>query len=337
MAVAALTAFSEHIGRLRAATQQWRPWGSAVTAVIIVAAGGLAFDSVTPQIISVGIFYVGVVLIGFWFPKPKAALALALLATPLIVVGYWIAVPDDTTAWQAWLNRVLTVGTVWMTAMFVWHIRVLEQRLQQQIEITERLSSEMSHRIGNHLQLVGSFLRLHAASSHSEESRRALELAGSRVMVIGNIQRMLSHSAPSHMVDTKAFLTALVCEVRSALPDPDRIDIGLRADSAELTSTTAIAIGALLVELINNALKHAFRDSMTGMIAVDFTVSEDQYIVECNDDGVGVIEKQATQGFGTQSVSALARLMGGSITCLPARPSNARPGTTWRLVIPRKS
>jgi two-component sensor histidine kinase len=336
MAVSALT-FSQHIGRLRAATQQWRPWARAVIAVALVAAGGLAFDTVTPQIISVGIFYVGIVLIGFWFPKPKAALALALFATPLIVVGYWIAVPDNTPAWEAWLDRALTVGTVWMTAIFVWHIRVLEQRLQHQVEITERLSSEMSHRIGNHLQLVGSFLRLHARSSHSEEARRALELAGSRVMVIGNIQRMLSHSTSSHMIETKAFLTALVCEVRSALPDPDRIGIAIRADSAELTSTTAIAVGAVLVELINNALKHAFRDSMTGMITVSFTVSEDQYIVECNDDGIGIGEKQNTDGFGTQSVSSLARLMGGSIACRPTRPSNTRPGTTWQLVIPRKS
>jgi len=336
MAAGALTAFSEHLGRLRAATQQWRPWACAVAAVALVAAGGLAFDTVTPQIISVGIFYVGVVLIGFWFPQPKAALALALLATPLIVVGYWIALPDNSTAWEAWLNRALTVGTVWMTAMFVWHIRVLEQRLHQQVEITERLSSEMSHRIGNHLQLVGSFLRLHAASSHSEESRRALELAGSRVMVIGNIQRMLSHSTSSHMIETKAFLTALVCEVRSALPDPDRIGIDVRADSTELTSTTAIAVGALLVELINNALKHAFRDSMMGMITVSFTVSETQYLVECEDDGVGIAEKRASDGFGMQSVSALARLIGGSITCQPARRSNSRPGTKWRLAIPAR-
>jgi hypothetical protein len=41
----------------------------------------------TPQVISVTLFYVSLVLVGFWFPKPKAALALALLATPLIIIG----------------------------------------------------------------------------------------------------------------------------------------------------------------------------------------------------------------------------------------------------------
>jgi two-component sensor histidine kinase len=336
MGVGALPAFKERFDHLRALSRHWAHCGGPVTAVALAVAGGLAFEAVTPQIISVGIFYVGAVLIGFWFPKPKAALALALLVTSLIVAGYWIAIPDNTTAWQAWLNRALAIGTVWMTAIFVWHIRVLEQRLQQQVEITERLSSEMSHRIGNHLQFVGSFLRLHAASSRSDESRRALELAGSRVMVIGNIQRMLSHSTPSHMVDARAFITALVGEVRSALPDPDRVGIVVRADSAELTSTTAIAIGTLLVELINNALKHAFRDSMTGMITVGFTVSETQYLLECEDDGVGIGEKQPSEGFGMQSVSALARLIGGSITCQPARRSSSPPGTIWRLAIPAR-
>jgi hypothetical protein len=189
--------FGGRIGRSRAVIQHWRSWGGAVAAVALVGAGALMFEAVTPQVISIGIFYVGMVLIGFWFPEPKAALALALLATPLIIVGYWITIPDNTPAGEAWLNRALAIGTVWMTAVFVWHIRVLEQKLQLQVDIANSLSCEMNHRIGNHLQLVASFLRLQAAKSSSEESRHALELAGSRLVVIGNIQRMLSPLAPS--------------------------------------------------------------------------------------------------------------------------------------------
>ena len=108
----------------------------------------MIFDAVTPRIISVGMFYGGVVLIGFWFPNPKTALVLALLATSLIIVGYWITIPDNTTAWQAWLNRALAVGTVWMTAVFVWHIRVLEQKLQSQMDIANTLSREIKSSCG---------------------------------------------------------------------------------------------------------------------------------------------------------------------------------------------
>jgi two-component sensor histidine kinase len=326
--------FSEHINRLRLVAQRWPSWGGPAIAVVSVGAGALMFDALTPQIISVGIFYVGLVLIGFWFPNPKAALALALLATLLVIAGYWITIPDNTPAWQAWMNRALAIGTVWVTAVFVWHIRVLEEKLQLQIDIANTLSCEMNHRVGNHLQLVSSFLMLQARNSCNDELRRALELAGSRVMAIGNIQRLLSHSTPSRMIDSRAFIMAIIGEVRSALPDSNKVDITAHADSAALTSTRAIALGALLLELINNAMKHAFPDGMKGMLAVSFSVSNDKYIAEFKDDGVGIDHGHAPDGFGAKNVADLARLMGGSITCQSACQSNTRPGTMWRLVIP---
>ena len=152
-------------------------------------------------------------------------------------------------------------------------------------------------------------------------------------MVIGHIQRMLSHSAPSHMIDSNTFITALIRDVRSALPVSDKVAISVRADSAELTSTRATALGALLLELINNALKHAFPEGMEGTITVGFTVSSNKYVVEFEDDGVGIKQEQ-TGGFGTQNLFELVRLMGGSMTCQPASKSITRPGTRWRLVMP---
>src|SRR5262249_59870066 len=162
--------------------------------------------ALTPEIISVGLFYVALVLVGFWFHHPKASLVLALFATPLIILGRWVTMPDNTPEWQAWLNRELAIGTVWLSAVFVWHIRVLEQKLKAQIEIADNLSREMEHRVGNELQLVASFLRLEATASSDDQSRDALRLAGSRVMVIGNIQRRLSRAGASHAVDGEDFL-----------------------------------------------------------------------------------------------------------------------------------
>ncbi len=153
-------------------------------------------------------------------------------------------------------------------------------------------------------------------------------------MAIGNIQRMLSHSTPSHVINSKEFMTAIIAELRSALPDPEKVDITVHADAAQLTSTRAVALGALLLEVINNSVKHAFPDGMQGMLTVSFITSNNKYIVEFKDDGVGINREQSPHGFGTQNVADLARLMGGSIICQAARQSNTRPGTMWRLVIP---
>jgi two-component sensor histidine kinase len=232
------------------------------------------------------------------------------------------------------MNRALAVGTVWMTAIFVWHIRVLEQKLKRQVEVTDSLSREMNHRVGNLLQLVAAFLRLQATHSSNEEARQALELAGSRVGTIGNIQRMLSHSAPSNTIDSKAFIATIVKEVRLAVPNPEKVSITVHVDSAELSPTKAIALGALLLEIVNNALKHAFPNGMNGMLNVSFTSSNNRHVLEFEDDGIGIDSTQTSGGFGTQNVKNLARLIGGSITCQPARESETRPGVRWRLEIP---
>jgi two-component sensor histidine kinase len=306
---------------------------AAVGAAGLIAAAALVFDAVTPQMLDVGLFYVAIVLTGFWFPKPKAALVLALFATFLIIIGYWVTIPDDAPVWAAWANRALAIGTVWLTAVFVWYIRILQQKLQVQIDIANGLSREMAHRVGNSLQLVASFLRLQAVGASNESSRHVLEIAGSRIMVIGQIERLLSHFGATDTVDSKVFITALLRDVHSILPNPDQIRFDVQVDSTQISYTAAIALGALLVELINNALKHAFREGMEGRLAVRFAAAKtmDQCVVEVEDDGIGIGHGQKPDGVGVQNVTEFARMVGGSLTCQPARQANPRPGTMWRL------
>ena len=99
-------------------------------AVTLAAASGLIFDAITPEIISVTLFYVSVVIVGYWFPQRKAPLVLSLLAVPLIIVGRLITMPDEVPDWEGWLNRGLSICTVSLVAVFVWYIRVLQQKLQ---------------------------------------------------------------------------------------------------------------------------------------------------------------------------------------------------------------
>jgi PAS domain S-box-containing protein len=123
------------IAPLKDKAQYLRPWLGSAIAIALVAAA-LTFDAMTPRVVSVTLFYVGLVLVGFWFPQPKAALALALLATPLIIVGYWLAISDSAPAWEGWINRGLSICSVW-------HIRVLGQKLQRQIDIAGTLSGQI--------------------------------------------------------------------------------------------------------------------------------------------------------------------------------------------------
>jgi PAS domain S-box-containing protein len=97
----------------------------------------MIFDALTPQVVSVTTLYTGLVLIGYWPPQPRAALALALLATLLIIIGHWFSIPESTPEWQSWANRGISIGDIWLVAVFVWLIRVLEQKLKWLASIVE--------------------------------------------------------------------------------------------------------------------------------------------------------------------------------------------------------
>jgi hypothetical protein len=52
-----------------------------------------------------------------------------MLATPLIIVGHWISTSENTPEWESWFNRSSSIGSVWLTAVFVRRTRVLRQKL----------------------------------------------------------------------------------------------------------------------------------------------------------------------------------------------------------------
>jgi len=124
---------SPGMGHSNGYLRSWR--GPA--AVTVVAAAALIFDASTPDVISASPGYVGLVLIGYLLPGPRAALALALLATPLIILGHWISIPEGTPEWLSWMNRAFSVGAVWLTGAFVWLVRSLEQNLRWLASIVE--------------------------------------------------------------------------------------------------------------------------------------------------------------------------------------------------------
>src|SRR5690606_27029032 len=83
----------------------WKTF-SASAAVVLIAAAALLFDTMTSRVVSVDFFYVAILLVAFWYPSPKAPLILAPLASILIIVGLWLAIPDNVPMWENWLNRL---------------------------------------------------------------------------------------------------------------------------------------------------------------------------------------------------------------------------------------
>jgi len=278
-----------------------RSWLLPIIAVV-VAAGALAFDAVTPEVISVTLFYVAVVLIGFWFPQPKAALALGLLATPLIIVGYWITIPESELSWGGWegvMNRALSIATVWLTAVFVWHIRVLEQARKQGEAQISVLAHEAEHRAKNLLANVGAMVQLSQADTPD----------GLKKAIAGRIAALASvHSLFAQSPGTGAELGSLVKQELAPYSRDERMQTQIDGPTVVLKPDLAQAIAVAVHELATNAAKHGALSVPEGQVRVEWSPAADgRVVLRWTEAGGPPVNPPTRMGFGTHVMEVMIR------------------------------
>ena len=166
-----------------------RPYAVAT----VVAAVALTSDAMSPQMIAVEVLYVGVVLTGFWFPKPATAPTLALLASVLIIIGYWLAIPDNAPAWAAWTNRILAIIIVWIAAFFVWYIRLLQGALQAQIGVSKIAESALQSKGHDLEDLVAARTRELKDEMQRREEMQAALLHSQKLDALGQLTGGIAH------------------------------------------------------------------------------------------------------------------------------------------------
>ena len=197
------------------------------------------------------------------------------------------------------------------------------------------LLQEMHHRVNNSLHIIASILLLKAQTVQSEETRRHLEDAHERVMAVATVQEQLQSAPFGSQIEARTYLTRL-CDslAASMILDSQPVTLRVEADEGTTTSDEAVSMGLIAVELVINALKHAFPGNAKGTIVVGFESSANAWRLSVSDDGVGISsqlpEKAARSGLGTSIIEALTRQLGGRVAT-----SVTPPGTTVLVTVPR--
>ena len=87
--------------------------------------------------------------------------------------------------------------------------RAAKRALEELLEQKEILLQEMQHRVANSLQIIASILLLKARTVQSEETRRHLRDAHSRVMSVASVQKQLQATARGELIAVGPYLTRL--------------------------------------------------------------------------------------------------------------------------------
>ncbi len=202
----------------------------------------------------------------------------------------------------------------------VTHRRFIEKEKESLLNETSKLLREkevllleMQHRIFNSLQIIANIIMMKTRVTTSEEARRHLQDAYSRVMSVATLQRHIDTAGRTELVEVAPYLTTL-CDglAASMIGEEKQISLKYAFDDALIPSTEAVSLGLIVTELVINSVKYAFpQNRPDAEILVKYETSGSNWQLTVSDNGVGRSDGYTTaapsDGLGSTLVKALAQ------------------------------
>ncbi|MBC7908704.1 MAG: PAS domain S-box protein [Rhodospirillaceae bacterium] len=206
--------------------------------------------------------------------------------------------------------------------------KMADQRLQAALEEKEVLLGEVHHRVRNNLQLVISLLALEATKVTDPGVHQAFDDALARIHAIGLIHQQLYERGDFARMDFADYVHKLCMALRSALA-PASIRFVFELAPTQCKAEPAMPMAMVVVELVMNAIKHAFPDGRAGTVTIRLSAPGGLggITLEVEDDGLGAPEPMH-EGTGLTIARMLTHQLDGTLTREPSPR-----GTKMRLAV----
>ncbi len=209
-----------------------------------------------------------------------------------------------------------------------------EERLKASLQEKEVLLREIHHRVKNNLEVIISLIEMQSACVPDKSVIRFFNEIRERIWVIARVHEDLYHSDNLSDINFRNYLENLSNDMVSLY---DSRNIRIRTDFSEiyLDIETAIPCGLIYIELLTNALKHAFpKDRIRTReceIRCGFESESDRFILRVSDNGVGIPENfdwRNAKTMGLRLVNILTKQLDGHIDM------GAASGTSFTITFP---
>jgi PAS domain S-box-containing protein len=196
--------------------------------------------------------------------------------------------------------------------------RQVENRIKESLTEKEVLLREIHHRVKNNLSVISSLIRIQSRKAKDEEHREMFRDVHLRILSMAVVHEMLYKTDNLSEIQIDGYVEQLVQHVIQANnSSSNRITIGQEIEPIRLNLDLAVPLGFILVELISNALKHAFPGVMTGSLSISLWKIDDKEIeVAVADSGIGISQKiirSGAQSLGYNLIDILVRQLNGTM------------------------
>jgi PAS domain S-box-containing protein len=183
------------------------------------------------------------------------------------------------------------------------------------------LTSEISHRIKNNLQIVVGLIAYESkwTAAPCVLGYKAMQ---SRISAIAQLYDLISQSSRGRAIGVDAYLGEIAKSLaETLLGDTSDIRITVESEPLEIDADRAVPFGLLVNELVTNSIKHAFPEGR-GVVLLRVAQVGDHLELTVSDNGVGMNSKAVEKipgNRGSDYVAIFVRQLKGSILASEVR------------------
>ncbi len=196
-------------------------------------------------------------------------------------------------------------------------ISLQKDQIEKTIEQKQILLSELQHRVKNNLQYVISILEIQKESVNHNNLDELIKSNQNRIHSIALLHKKLNVAENVNDVDLSRYVTDLAELVKDSYEVKEKnIGLFIMCEIETLSITKALPLGLIIVELVSNSMKHAFKERQNGIINIEIK-HDGKSNKNClhyidNGNGFDFINVE-TQGLGVEIMKGLIDQINGNI------------------------
>lgn len=257
----------------------------------------------------------------YWFIEPRGSFGVDKQSALAIAFFVFISVVD--------------IVVIDLLTQVLGQLEKSQERSQALLAERTTLFQELQHRVANNLALVGSVLAVQERQlRHNPEATTALREARRRFDLFSRIHRRLHDPAAADQPLAQRLRE--MCQDILQATQAEHVTCVVDADDIVFDIDRTTVLSMIVLEVVSNALKHAFEPGRPGRIHV--TLERDgkqQVVLQIEDNGRGMpagFDAAGSSRLGMKILSGFASSLRGTVETLPGTLGG---GTCVRVVFPQ--
>lgn len=209
-----------------------------------------------------------------------------------------------------------------------------EEELHMALKEKDILIREIHHRVKNNLQMILSFIKMHAQKFHDHEVIESFNDIKRKILTISSFHEDLYFGKDMYSVNIKTYINSLIRNQYEMSKASIHIRFENNIEDVVTNIDVSIPLGLIVSELVSNATRYAFVDSERDpLVKVKLHDTPEGISLVVADNGKGLPEeilRRTKNSLGIQLVEMLtSEQLGGKFNI-----ESSSAGTTFSILIP---